>query len=211
MKRNLQSLRSLLPVFLTFLILFEAAAYTATTPGPRESFFQLYVLGPNGMASDYYPNNSAYITVGEPVTWYIGVSNQMGSMQFVDIRIKLGNQTIDPPNDTTASPSPAPLVAEFERFIQDNGTIEIPFVWKILNFTSQSGRPRLLQLQIDNATYSIQNSPMCSSFSSCRLRLVFELWTWNVNISDFQIGWWNGDQRQIAWLQLWFYLAPGVP
>ena len=211
MKLNLRTFRRSLPVFLTFIILFEAAAYTALTPRPQERFFEFYVLGANRMASDYYPNNSSLIQVGAKLLWYVGVSNQMGTLQFVDVRVKLGNTTTNPPNDTTASPSPAPLVLDFKHFILDNGTWEIPFTWQVLNFTtSQGGHSPILQLRIGNTTYSIQNTPICTSPSSCTFRFIFELWTWNTALNDFQVGWWNGDQHRIAWLQLWFSLTPGA-
>jgi len=171
---------------------------------------ELYALGANGMASDYYPNNSSLIQVGEDVTWYLGVGNQMGSMQLVDIRVKLGNQTILPPNDTTSQPSPAPQFAELTQFLADNGTWEIPFIWKILNFTTQQGLSRILQLEINNVTYTLQNAPACSGTASCRLRFIFELWTWNVAIDGFQFGWTDESQQRIAWLQLWFDISPGV-
>jgi len=200
-----------LALFFTFLIIFEAAAFVATTPRPKESFFELYVLGANGLAGDYYPNNSSFIQLDELVTWQIGIANQMGSVQFVEIQVKLANQTINPPNDTTSSPSPAPLVTEFKHFAADNGTWEFPFVWEILNVTTQGGRSRIFRLQIDQVTYVLTNSPTCSNPSSCEFRFIFELWTWSDYLNDFQIGWLNGDQRRIAWLQLWFYLTPGVP
>lgn len=211
MQFNPHTFRRLLPVLLTFLLLFEAAAYTATTPKPREGYLELYALGANKLASNYYPNNSPFIQPGQSVTWYIGVTNQMGSIQFVDIRVKLGNQTLEAPKDSTASPSLAPLVVEVRRFILNNGTWEIPFIWRVLNFTTLGGYSRIVQLQIGNATYSLPNSPTCSRLGSCRLRFIFELWTWNVDIGDFQIGWRNGNQHRIAWIQLWFNLASGAP
>ena len=211
MKFSLRALQRSIPLFLTSLIILEAAAYVATTPPPRDRFFQLYALGANGLATDYYPNNSPFIQPGQPVTWYIGISNQMGSIQYVDIRVKLGNQTIDPPNDTSASPSPAPLVVEFKHFISDNAAWKIPFVWRILNFSAKGNYSRLLQLQIDNVTYFIQNTPTCPFQGSCRLRFIFELWTWNVSVGDFQVGWWNGNQQRIAWLQIWFNPTIGAP
>ncbi len=195
-----------------FLIIFESAAYVVNTPRPRQNFFEFYVLGANEMANNYYPNNSSFIQPHQPLTWYLGVGNQMGSFQFVDIRVKLGNQTIAPPNDTMATPSPAPLVAEFKQFVQNNGTWIIPFKWEILNFSSTpQGHTRIIQLQLGNATYSLQNSPTCSTLASCSFRFIFELWTWNVDLNDFQFGWWNGPQQQIAWLQIWFNLTPGAP
>jgi hypothetical protein len=195
---------------LTFLILFEAVVYTATTPRPQEKFFELYVLGLNKSANGYYPNNSSFIVIREPVTWYVAVHNQMGSIQFIDLRLKLGNQTINPPNDTTASPSSAPLVTEFKGFIPDNGTWEFPFVWQVLNYTKASGGHSHVELLIGNATYFLQNAPGCSSLSSCKFRFIFELWTWNIESDSFQMGWWSGDQQEIAWLQLWFNLTPGA-
>jgi len=209
-KAKLHNLRRLIPLFLTFLILFEAAAYTAITPRPQEKFFELYVLGPNKLASSYYPHNSSFITIGEPVTWYLEVHNEMGSIQFIDLRIKLGNETISPPNDTTASPSPAPLVTEIKRFIPDNATWELPFIWQILNFTTSSRGYSHVQFMIGNTTYSLENAPGCSSHNSCKFRLIFELWTWNIASDSFQMGWGNGAQQEIAWLQLWFNLTPGA-
>jgi len=194
------------------LVIFEIAAYVATTPKPQESFFELYALGANRLADDYYPNNSPRIQTGQMVTWYLGVSNRMGSVQLVDIRVKLGNQTINAPNDTLTSPSPAPLIAEFKQFIANNGVWETPYHWRILNFTTtRDGHSRIIQLQIGNNTYLLQNSPTCSSLTSCRFRFIFELWTWNVNIGEYQIGWWNEGKQRIAWLQIWFNLTPGAP
>ena len=206
------SLRNLLACFLMFLIVFEAAAYVAVTPNASENFFELYLLGANRLADDYYPYNSQFIETGQPVRWYVRVGNRMGSMQYVNIHVKLGNQTINPPNETTASPSPAPLVAEFKQFILNNETWEMPFVWRILNFTTTGdGHSRIIQLQIGNVTFALPNSPTCPSLRSCRFRFIFELWTWNVDYADFQIGWWNGGKQRVAWLQLWFNLAPGAP
>jgi uncharacterized membrane protein len=208
----ISSHRNFIAFFFTLLIIFEVAAYVATTPMHQENFFELYALGAKRLADDYYPNNSPRIQTGQAVTWYIGVSNRMGTVQFVDIRVKLGNVTFNPPNDTTVTPSPAPLIVEFKRVISNNGTWEIPFVWRILNFTTtRDGHSRIIQLQIGNVTYALQNSPTCPGLSSCRFRFIFELWTWSVNSGEFQLGWWNGGKQRIAWLQLWFNLTPGAP
>jgi len=209
--RILRSLRNLLPLFITFFIILEAAAFVITTPRPRDSFLELYVLDSNRSTTDYYPSNSSLIRTRELVKWYVEVSNQMGAFQFVDIQVKLGNQGNHSPDATTGSASNAPLIVEFKRFMSKNETWEIPFVWQVLNFTSQNSYSRILQLQIDNITYTLQSSPTCSTPNSCSFRFIFELWTWNVASGDFQIGWQNADQRQIAWIQLWFNLTPGPP
>jgi uncharacterized membrane protein len=86
-----RTIRSLLPIFLTLLILLEMVAYTTTITWPGEKFFQLYVLGSTGTARNYYPNNSSGLQIGENVHWNLGLVNDMDSLQYVSIRVKLGN------------------------------------------------------------------------------------------------------------------------
>jgi hypothetical protein len=188
-------------VFVTFLIVFETIAYIATTPRPAEQFYQLYVLGANHLAADYYPNDDPNIRLGASVSWYLGVTNDMGSVQLVEIRIKLGNQTIQPPDDQTGLPSKAPLIAGFHRFLLDNETWEFPFIWQISNMTSSGSVTRILGLQLNNQTIQILNS---SAQNGYNFRLIIELWTWNVDSSSFEFGWYAGTEHQIAWLQVWF-------
>jgi len=186
-------------------------AYTATVPGPSEKFFQLYVLGSTGRAWGYYPNNTSSLQIGENVQWNLTVANNMGSFQYVSIRVKLGsNQTNDSPNDTLAQPSPALLITEFKHFILDNETWSVPFNWQIVNYTTTAqGHVSIHSLTIDNVTYALVNPPVCPAINSCSFRLIFELWTWNVDSNNFQFGWVNGDQQRVAWLQLWFNLVAG--
>jgi uncharacterized membrane protein len=196
-----QNKRTLIVVFITLLLVFEMIAYVATTPRPQEQFFQFYVLGANRMAADYYPNNDSNIRLGESVKWYVGVTDLMGNMQLVSIRVKLGNETISPPNDTQAQPSFAPLVTEFMRFIQNNETWEFPLVWRISNVSSVEGSTRILELQINNQTFPVQDS---SARNGYNFRLIFELWTWNVDTAGFGFGWYAGTEHRVAWLQVWF-------
>jgi len=204
--------RSILQIFVVFLVIFESGAYVAVTPRPHESFMELYALGATGSAYDYYPNNSTYIQVNETVRWYLGTVNEMGSIQLVDIRVRLGSPTTQAPNDTLATPSSAPLIAEYKRFILDNETWEMPFVWQILNFTKLSnGYSQLESLKINNVTYLLQDGPTCLVSTSCSFRFIIELWTWNVESAEYQIGWLSENEHRIAWLQLWFKPVPGVP
>jgi hypothetical protein len=65
------------------------------------------------MAADYYPNNNTDLHLGEPVKWYLSVTDNMGSAQLVSIRVKIRNRTIKPPDDHQALELPAPVVTEF--------------------------------------------------------------------------------------------------
>jgi len=159
------------------------------------------------MAANYYPNNDSNIRLGEPVRWYVGVTNLMGNVQLVSIRVKLGNETISPPNDTQGLSSPAPLIAEFMRSIQDNKTWELPIVWRLLNVSSVEGSTRILELQINNQSVLVQDS---SARDGYNFRLIFELWTWNVDSGALEFGWWTATEHRVVWLQLWFNATSAV-
>ena len=203
-----QNRRTLIAVFITLLVVCEMVAYVATTPRPREQFFQLYVLGAKHMAADYYPNNDTDIRIGEPVTWYLGVTDNMGTAQLVAIRVKIGNQTIKPPDDQQALESPAPVVTEFMRFLQENETWETPFVWSISDAVSSGNSTRILTLQINNETYQIQDS---SASNGHNFRLIFELWTWQTEANAFEFGWTANGEHRVAWLQVWFNMTSPRP
>jgi len=202
-----QTRRRLLVVFLTLLVIFEMVAYVATTPRPKEQFFQLYVLGANRLLSDYYLNDDPNIRVGDLVRWHVGVTDFMGSVQLVVIRIKLGNQTIMPPDDLEAQPSPAPLITEFRRFIQDNETWEMPFFWQIVNADMLGGSTRIVEMQINNETYQV---PEVTAVDGHNFRLILELWTWETQSGTLQFGWLSGGERRVAWVQVWFNMTNPV-
>ena len=204
-----QNRRTLIAVFITLLVVCEMVAYVTITPRPREQFFQLYLLGSKHMAADYYPNNDTDIRIGEPVTWYLGVTDNMGSVQLVSIRVKIGNQTIKPPDDQQALKSPAPVVTQYTRFVQDNETWETPFVWSISDAEVLSDNAtRIHALQINGETYQIQDS---SASNGHNFRLIFELWTWQTDANAFQFGWTTSDEHRVAWLQVWFNMTSPRP
>jgi hypothetical protein len=208
LSRKLKTISQLLSVFLSLLILFGVIAFATTLTPPSEKYLQLYVLSSSGTDNNYFPNNSTYIKLGQTVHWSLTVVNDMGIVQFVAVRVKLGNQSSVAPNDTSATPSIAPLVTEFKQFIQSNTTWNIGFDWRVTNLTTTpDGHLSSIEFNINNATYFVEKPSSCT-LPTCTLRLIFELWTWNTDSANFQLGWWNGNQHTIAWLQLWFNLTP---
>jgi len=199
-----QKRRSLIAVFITVLIVAEMIAYVATTPRPREQFFQLYVLGSNRLAADYYPNDDTNIGLRDPVRWYLGVTDFMGNVQLVTVRVKLGNQTINPPDDQQALPSPAPTVTEFRRFILNNETWEFPFVWQIVNTRVVERSVCISEFQINNQTYALHDS---CALDDHNFRVIIELWSWDLDNAALQFGWQAGAERRVAWLQVWFNMT----
>ena len=201
--------RTLIAIFIVLAIIAETGAYLMTTSRPQEQFFQVYVLGKNGLAADYYPQNDTDIHVATHVPWFVGVTNSMGKMEFVEMRIKLGNQSTAAPSDTSATPSSAPELTAFDRFLSDNETWEFAFVWSIMNATKNSGSTRILEVQVNNETYFPSD---WSASNGYNFRVILELWVWQTDMNAFEFGWSSNGEQRTAWLQLWFNMTtPGPP
>jgi hypothetical protein len=199
--------RTVIVLFITLLIVFELTAYVVTTPRPTEQFFQVYILSADHTAAGYYPNNDTNMRIGESITWYLGVTDNMGTMQLVSVRIKPSNATIKPPDDNLGVESPAPVITDFARFLQNNETWQTPLVWSISNATLTSGSTRILNLEINNETYQISD---WSARNGYNFRLIFELWTWQTDSNAFVFGWNANGEHRIAWLQVWFNMTNPV-
>lgn len=185
---------------MTFVVMFEMLAYVSTTPRQREQFFQLYVLGSGGLAADYYPNDNPNILVGDQVHWYIGVTNFMGDVQLAEVRMKLGNQSTSPPDDVTVTPSKAPEITAFDRFLQDNETWQFPVSWSIAKAATTGNTTRITQITVGNQTINVNTSAQ----NGYNFRIMMELWALDPSSDTFQYGWTAASVHQAAWLQIWF-------
>jgi len=198
----------LISVFIILTIMCETGAYLATTPRATEHFFQFYLLGRNGNLTDYYPKARPNLRLGTNVEWTVGVQNYMESVQLVEIRVKLANETISPPDDVNYTPSSAPELMGFDRFLLDNGTWQFPFVWSIANATLTGGSIHILTLELNNETYQIAD---WSAKKGYNFRLIFELWTWQTESNTFVFDFGSNGGHRTAWLQIWFNVTNTQP
>jgi hypothetical protein len=122
--------------------------------------------------------------------------------------LKLGNETTTPPNDTSNTPSSAPELTAFDRFLANNETWEFPFVWSITNATTTAGSIHILSIQINNETYQIPNWFATNGYD---FRLILELWVWQTNTNTLTFGWNSNGGHRTAWLQVWFNMTTPIP
>ena len=188
-------------IFLSSTIVFSTLAYVAVTPRPREQFFQIYVLGETKMAERYYPNNDPNIPLGQEVRWHVGATNFMGSVQYVVIRAKLSNSTIMAPNDTSHTPSPAHVLLEFKRVLLSNETWEFPLVWRISKVDRRGDNIALTVLEANDL--EIHGNEV-GALKGHNFRILLELWTLDPENGSLVFGWRAGNERRVAWLQVWF-------
>jgi len=183
------------------MIIASSAAYITLNPAPTEQFFAMWVLGSNGLAADYYPNNNPNLTINESVNWTIGVNNHMSPLAYVVVRVKLLNSTTPGPDSSTGIPSPAATLIEFRRVLVDNETWSIPFVWEVSNVTTSGNYVKITTLVINGMPFS---GNMARAESGLNYRLVFELWFFDPNTGQLSFSWTTQATMHVVWDQIWF-------
>jgi len=189
-------------VSVCLILIFAACAPVIMTLAPirEESFMALAVLGEEGMAESYYPDDDPEIEVGEDVHWILYLNNHMGEAQYVSVKVKLLNSTMSAPNSTSCSQSPASTIYEIRQVLLDNGTWIYPFSWSVVDIERVGDFIEVTQLLVNRDFIEVE----VLSKDGCNFRIVFELWIYDSDLKDFRFGWNSGDESRCAWNQIWF-------
>jgi hypothetical protein len=124
----------------------------------------------------------------------------MGSVQYVIIMFKLGNESIAPPNETSATPSQAPIMMQYSRVLLDNETWEFPFQWSIIKVNRVQNAASLIL----NLNGTVVDMPAPINQGGKNFRIIIELWVYNPDTDAFNFGWVTGTEKHVSWLQIWF-------
>src|SRR5260370_2307223 len=188
----------LLLLFASFSLVFSSVAYYALSPPPAQQFIAWGIFSPSGTLSNFFSGSEANVTVGKALNWHMAITNQMGSIQYVQVVYRLGNATSAYPNATIPASS-IPQLGNSSIFIPNAQTALLNFTWSIDSKDPTGGMIFL------NMTINDQHvSPSIGAFAAQKFRLFFELWTFDVVSNSFQYGY----KGQISWvgvpLQVWF-------
>ena len=176
------------------------AAYAVLSPPPQERFFSMWILGSEGLAERYYPNDDPNLGIGEKINWTLSAYNHMGSLQYVVIRVKLLNSTVASPDDLSGTPSPASPLFEFTRVLEDNETWSMPFNWTIESLSQEGSRLQITGLSVDQ--FHLEGELVAAS-SGYNYRFVFELWFYDLTSNDLTFSGRANTMRPV-WTQVWF-------
>jgi len=179
----------------------SAVAYGTLNPPPSEQFFALWILGSEGLAEHYYPNDDPNLRIGEEVNWTLGVYNHMGSLQYVVVRVKLLNSTVASPDELSGRPSPASPLFEFTRVMVDNETWSLPFRWSIDNLDARGRSLLLTGLAINQVHF---RGELVTAVSGFNYRFIFELWFYDQTSNDLSFSWTTSNVKHSVWTQIWF-------
>jgi hypothetical protein len=181
----------LLLLFVSFSLVYSSIAYYSLSRPPAQDFMAWGVFSSSGSLSNYFSGAGANVTVGETLNWHFAVTNQMGSIQYVQVVYRLGNSTSADPNATV--PGTVPQLGNSSIFIPNAQTALVNFTWSI---TSKSPLTMTINGQ--------RVSPSVGAVAGQRFRFFFELWTFDVASNSFQYGYKGQNSRVGVPLQVWF-------
>ena len=201
---NLEELRL---IFISICVIIVITPLTPLVmdllPSKNESFLALAVLGEENQAEQYYPDDDPNIEVGERIQWTLYLYNHIGDIEYTSIRVKLLNSTMKPPNTTTLTPSPAPVLMEFRQVLLKNETRLQRFDLEMIQVTRENDIVRIEALKINGDTFQTD----VASEGSNSFRFVFELWTYDERSNDFIFSWISDGDKRCAWNQIWFNIT----
>lgn len=194
-------------VIVTICIILVIAAFSPLIytfiPKERERFFALAMLGREGMAEEYFPDDDIDVEKGENVQWTLYIYNHADEVSYLSIRFKLLNSSTLPPNSTFCRASVAPIVHEIKIVLLNNETLYLPIQWSLQDVRVYDNRTIVESLIINEELIQTY----VDAFNENLFRFVVELWVYDKELREFSFGWISGDEQICAWNQIWFTIS----
>src|SRR5712691_11864806 len=187
----------LLLLFASFSLVYSSVAYYSLSRPPTQEFMAWGVFSSSGTLSNYFSGAGANVTRGETLNWHFAVSNQMGSIQYVQVVYRLGNSTSANPSATV--PGTVSQLGNSSIFIPNAQTAIVNFTW-VITSRNTVGAMVFITMTINGQ----QVSPSIGAVAGQRFRFFFELWTYDVGSNSFQYGYKGQNSRVVVPLQVWF-------
>ncbi len=124
-----------------------------------QHFSEIYILGPSRTLDDIPFNIKAGVTYSV----YLGVVNQMGSPCYYTSLVKLGNDTQSLPNPILGTSSSLPFLYEYNSFISDGATWEVPLTFKVNQLTFSNNVSQLSGIVINGIEFPVKQTSIWNS------------------------------------------------
>lgn len=183
---NLEEYRVVFAVGSLILILVAAVptlSLVLSFPDGTTKFSEFWILGPNHLMQDY-PFD---VQMNQPYQVYVGIRNHMRSTIHYMVYVKLRNLTQPLPDTINSKPSSLPPLYEYNAYVANNETWEVPLTFSILE-TSRVGDYSLINaISINDVVFSVDASTTWSSEQhGFYYELFLELWFYDTSLQSFQ-------------------------
>jgi hypothetical protein len=216
---KLNEIKILIIIISIFIITAVWVAYLRgfTNLNSDDQFLSIGIIEKNNNIENYYVNNNTEINFGTNNYWNISVTNNMNSVQYLDVKVKILSYTSTHndilPNSTLLTPSSATTIYDLPFFITKGSTMNHNFTWSIENpskiISNDSTAMGISTIMtINNSKYPINLSlhkinNIASEKNFVYSRIVFELWSLDENTNKFSFTI-NTPTKSCVWNQLFF-------
>jgi hypothetical protein len=148
-----------------------------------ERFSEIYLLGPNQMASDL-PFN---IIAGHNYSVYIGIGNHMDSTTSYVCYVKLRNQTEPAPDSYGQKPSSLSPVYEYRTIIQNGANWTTPLTFSFPKVLISNNQSFIQSVNINNVPLNVTKyAAFDQKNEGYYYQLIIELWAYNPTLLTLQ-------------------------
>ncbi len=151
----------LLLLFGSFSLVYSSVAYYSLSRPPSQEFIAWGIFSPSGSLSNYFSGASANVAMGQTQNWHFAITNQMGSIQYVQVVYRLANRTSADPNATVPGSTVSQL-GNRSIFIPNAQTGFVNFTWSIKSTNPSPGGMVFITMTINGQ----QVSPSAKSGST---------------------------------------------
>lgn len=144
----------------------------------EEKFSELWVLGPEHMASDY-PHN---VRAGENYTVYVDVGDHLGESAYYLVQVKLRNVSEALPSGSV--PSPVAAAGRMRAFVADDGTWEGGVSFGFDGVAFEGNQCRVGAFRVNGVAYQVDELVDLNG-TEYAFQVFWELWLYNHSESTF--------------------------
>jgi hypothetical protein len=182
---NFQNAKSIYVISCFILgLLILLPTFLAIVPPPEEArFTELWLLDSNHMIQ----SGSVDVSLYEPYTFYLGVGNQMGDLEYYTIYVKFRSESqafLEPGAELPSSFKP---VFEYRLFLRNNETWETDFVFSFEEVFFDKNMSQVSMLSINGNEVSVDTTLFRDETDDgFYCQMLFELWIYNPTNSASQ-------------------------
>ncbi len=152
---------------------------------PQNDFFtEFSILGPEHMAENY----PSAISTNTNYNLFLHITNNMGSVEYYQIRIKFRNETQSAPDPVNNTPSTLSSLFTVNSVVDDKSSWELPLELSFDYSKVNAYQIVFNSVKFNDLTLNLNN--LSSEWDSTRSvfygNLIFELWIYNNTTNSFQ-------------------------
>jgi hypothetical protein len=152
-------------------------------PPASQAFSEIYILGP----SHTFDNLPFNVKADANYSVYLGVVNHLGVSCYYTSFLKISNDSTSLPNATLGTPSNLPELYEYNAFVNDGGTWDVPLTFRVNELTFTDGKSRLSNIDIAGVEFPVNlTSAWDSANAGYYYNLFVELWIFNSTLGVSQ-------------------------